>query len=91
MTVAVFPFIIEVDGGELVMETDSEPGNFELRIYTLTNTRALDFRKDEIYPRHLKSSHFLVWRLIDFGYRRAKPVIGSTLWFYTYNLWRRLC
>jgi hypothetical protein len=32
-----------------------EPRRFELRIYTLPSKDALDFYKDEVYPRHLKS------------------------------------
>ena len=34
---------------------NKEPRKFELRIYTLPSKDALDFYKDEVYPRHLKS------------------------------------
>ena len=37
------------------MKSTIEPRKFELRIYTLPSKDALDFYKDEIYPRHLKS------------------------------------
>lgn len=37
------------------MKKSKEPRKFELRIYTLPSKDALDFYKDEVYPRHLKS------------------------------------
>jgi len=37
------------------MENNKLPRTFELRVYTLPSQKALDFYKDEIYPRHLKS------------------------------------
>ena len=40
---------------ENYMKKINEPRKFELRIYTLPSKEALDFYKDDIYPRHLKS------------------------------------
>ena len=37
------------------VKQNQEPRRFELRIYTLPSKDALDFYKDEVYPRHLKS------------------------------------
>jgi NIPSNAP len=50
--------IIDGDGekhSRLVKMKNKEARTFELRIYTLPGKDDLDFYKDEVYPRHLKS------------------------------------
>ena len=55
-----------------------EPRKFELRIYTLPSKDALDFYKDEVYPRHLKS--FPLFGIEAHGFWTPLSEVGHKLY-----------
>lgn len=60
------------------MKKIEEPKKFELRIYTLSSKEALDFYKDEIYPRHLNS--FPLFGIEAHGFWTAPREAGHRLY-----------
>lgn len=60
------------------MNKDKEPRKFELRIYTLPSKQALDFYKNEINPRHLRS--FPLFGLEPHGFWTPSSEISHKLY-----------
>jgi hypothetical protein len=60
------------------VKKNKEPRRFELRIYTLPSKDALDFYKDEVYPRHLKS--FPLFGIEAHGFRTPPSEVGHKLY-----------
>jgi hypothetical protein len=60
------------------MKKNKEPRRFELRIYTLPSKDALDFYKDEVYPRHLKS--FPLFGIEAHGFWTPLSEVGHKLY-----------
>ena len=60
------------------MNKNQEPRRFELRIYTLPSKDALDFYKDKVYPRHLKS--FPLFGIKAHGFWTPPREVGHQLY-----------
>ena len=60
------------------VKKSKEPRKFELRIYTLPSKEALDFYKDEVYPRHLKS--FPLFGIEAHGFWTPPSEVGHQLY-----------
>jgi hypothetical protein len=60
------------------VKKNQEPRRFELRIYTLPSKDALDFYKDKVYPRHLKS--FPLFGIEAHGFWTPPSEVGHQLY-----------